>query len=358
MHVGARAMSELLQQLDDVRADTTDGAAWDLTARRRFAGERTDGLSREMIRRELASHLDALAAALEYDRPDLFERHVAWAARVAVARGAKPAALAESVEVLVQHLHERLSPQAGEHALRVVAAGLRSLETQAMPPPLAAEAAEDGRPEVARLTEALLRGDDAEAEDVLLTCLEIEEHDIARLGDRLLRPAMAEVGRLWQEGRITVAGEHLAATTVQVVLARRLGRRPAMSGARKILLACVEGNEHALGLWILADALKTAGWSAQHLGASVPAWGLVSHARSWRPDVVALSLAMPGDFLRAEPTVRALREGLGPRPPRVLLGGLAVQEFPELAARVGADLWSTSAADALAKLDAIARASA
>ena len=52
---------------------------------------------------------------------------------------------------------------------------------------------------------------------------------------------------------------------------------------RRVLLACVAGNHHAVGLRMVADAFQLAGWDVQYLGANVPTAALVRQAAEWNP---------------------------------------------------------------------------
>lgn len=120
------------------------------------------------------------------------------------------------------------------------------------------------------------------------------------LYQRVIAPAMHEIGRLWERGAITVADEHLAtALTHRVLAALRPPLPIELDGAAepipqgRVLLAAVEGEQHALGLRMAADILDDAGFHTIYLGADVPTGALRQAISSFSPDRLVLSATMP-----------------------------------------------------------------
>ena len=149
------------------------------------------------------------------------------------------------------------------------------------------------------------------------------------LYQRVITPALYEIGRLWEKGALTVADEHLATALTHRVLA---SLRPPVRGEvsageqetpreRRALLAAVEGEQHALGLRMAADVLEDAGLHTIYLGADVPTDALLQAIASLSPDLVALSATMPELAPRLEEVAVIVREAH----PRIglLVGGQA-----------------------------------
>lgn len=169
---------------------------------------------------------------------------------------------------------------------------------------------------------------------------------LAALYQRVITPAMHEVGRLWEEGALTVADERLATAVTNRVLSAvrppQLFEQPIRSDSGKptALLAVVEGEQHALGLRMVADLLEDSGYRIAYLGADVPTEALLQAVRTFSPDLLALSATMPESTRRLEEAVEAVRKeqpqlrliigGQGSRSPR--LDGEAVVEDVELLA--------------------------
>lgn len=150
-----------------------------------------------------------------------------------------------------------------------------------------------------------------------------------RLYQRVIAPAMHEIGELWAKGALTVADEHLATSLTHRVLAALRppvwvgvgsGREPERS-RRRVMLAAVEGEHHALGLRMAADVLEDAGCESIYLGADVPLDALLRALDSLAPDLLAVSATMPDLGPQLERVAAAVRRD-HPRL-KLLLGGQA-----------------------------------
>ncbi len=84
------------------------------------------------------------------------------------------------------------------------------------------------------------------------------------------------------------------------------------------------GEQHDLGLLILALLLVRRGYRVVYLGADVPVHGLLPVVEQVSADLVCLSAATPETAAGAGAVAAALR-GL-PRPPAVVVGGKGVTE--------------------------------
>jgi methanogenic corrinoid protein MtbC1 len=111
---------------------------------------------------------------------------------------------------------------------------------------------------------------------------------------------------------------------------------PAPNG-RKVLLACVAGNQHTIGLRMVADAFQLAGWDTQYLGANVPTAALVQQVVQSKPDLIGLGLSFGQQLVTVKDVIAQLGAQLGPARPPVIVGGLAVNQFDRIADMVGAD---------------------
>lgn len=176
--------------------------------------------------------------------------------------------------------------------------------------------------------------------------------DLRTLYLDVFQPALREIGRLWQENRISVADEHLATAITQMAMSRLyddLFRAGAADGP-VLVAACADRERHEVGLRMICDLLECEGWDTVFLGASVPVEDLVAMVALRQPAVVALSAATAPHLERVRETILALRAVEGPRRPVIAVGGRVFSEAPELAVRLGADLTASDAGDAARRL--------
>lgn len=126
--------------------------------------------------------------------------------------------------------------------------------------------------------------------------------DTVTLYDRVVAPVLAEVGRRWQAGELSVAQEHLLSEKLEATLRAGLRAGERAEGPL-VVLTTVEGDEHVLGMLGAALRFSSAGLRVTCLGASTPPRALGEAVRSMSPRLVGLSVTIapprPREFFRA-----------------------------------------------------------
>jgi DNA-binding transcriptional MerR regulator/methylmalonyl-CoA mutase cobalamin-binding subunit len=97
---------------------------------------------------------------------------------------------------------------------------------------------------------------------------------------RVILPAMREIGSRWREGRCDVGREHLATEVVRSWLSRQAFLAPHAFRPRPIVLASGPQDLHTLGLEAFSVILARRGWACRVLGARTPPDALVATVRS------------------------------------------------------------------------------
>lgn len=88
--------------------------------------------------------------------------------------------------------------------------------------------------------------------------------------DRLLVPALREIGDRWERGQLDVGAEHLATAAARQWVARRSGGPALRSDAAPVVLAAAPDNRHTVALEAFAMLLHCRGWPTRLLGADTP----------------------------------------------------------------------------------------
>lgn len=202
------------------------------------------------------------------------------------------------------------------------------------------------------LASLLVEGDDELAAWTLRHAL--AEAPRAAVFDGLLHDAMKLVGERWEEGRWSVAEEHLASRT----LLRSLERiAPPTSPESRIgpvaVLAGVAGEQHMIGLVCLEQVLVEHGWTVANLGADVPHEDLGRYVGRGEAALVALSASDPARLAGLAEAVAAVRSAAGERRVPIMLGG-RLADRPGIGAAVGVDWAGTSLVEGLAFASSIA----
>jgi len=175
------------------------------------------------------------------------------------------------------------------------------------------------------LKEALLAGEMERAERLFRQALRALGPEEVLLSFAV--PILQEVGRLWHEGRLGVAEEHLVSTFMRARVQELLDLLGHPAGPL-VLITTPPGERHEIGAMFTAFFLRRLGVRAVYLGPDTPLGDLQAYARRLGARAVVLS-ALVSDHLRSL-SVGCLR-GLAPL---VFLGGQGAS--PEEAARLGA----------------------
>jgi methylmalonyl-CoA mutase cobalamin-binding domain/chain len=170
--------------------------------------------------------------------------------------------------------------------------------------------------------------------------------------EAVLRPALYEIGDLWERAEIGVADEHLAAAISETVLAciGAIASAP-VDGEPRVLVCCTDGEGHALGARMVGETFAAADWSVHYLGASTPPDAIAKAVADRGVDVLALSTTMPANLPAVEATIAAVRAAAPAA--RVVVGGQAYRGDPARAEAVGADAFVPSVRGLTKKVEAL-----
>lgn len=283
-------------------------------------------------------------------------RHTAEAVSVAC-----PAVLVESLRWNVLHAEDRdryhglltavrattdahLPPAVAERARACLDAALAALPDLDPAPRTLAES----NPLAMRYLALGLEGKVAEATDLVMQEAE-NGRPVSELMLDILVPAQVAVGDLWHRGEVSIAEEHLVtATSTSIVAMLRHFTRTVARIDRRVVLATVGSELHDVGLRIVAEFFRMAGWWTLCPGSNLPVDEALRFARASTPDVIGLSA---GSLLTLRPLrlllLRLRDEDFGAELP-VVVGGFPFSRIPELARHMGADAAAASAPDAVA----------
>lgn len=146
-----------------------------------------------------------------------------------------------------------------------------------------------------------------------------ENNSVNDLYEKVIKVALYEVGKLWEQNRISVASEHLATAITegilnelfeQIISAKRVNK--------KVVLTCVENEKHQVGIKMVADVFEMNGWESYFLGTGIPDGELIRYIHEISPDILAVSLSLYFNYPILSRTLKTVRA-----------------EFPELLIIVG-----------------------
>lgn len=109
-----------------------------------------------------------------------------------------------------------------------------------------------------------------------------------RVADELA-VALHALGKLWVDGRLSIAQEHVASDALTRALSRVADSLPSRPAAPACLFACTADEDHTLGLALAELCLREAGWTAVWLGRRTPVDEVIRSVREGCVQMVALS---------------------------------------------------------------------
>lgn len=200
--------------------------------------------------------------------------------------------------------------------------------------------------DLARLREAIVVGDAAAATGETSKLLAAGTEALC-IVDEGISPAMAQVGRLFEEGEYFVPELLIAARATREVF-QLLRPVLAQTGAKPkghIVLGTVQGDLHDIGKNLVAAMLEGGGFEVTDLGVDVPPQKFVDAIREKHPEIVGLSALLTTTLPAMKTTVEAFA-GAGVRGQiKVMVGGAPVTQ--SYADSIGADAYGENAASSV-----------
>ena len=319
------ASNRFLEQLPDLKTQFGESAAVDW-------------------KDHFSERIRELSAAILVKEPALFVSRIRWSREAFRAREVSETLLRESLVCLADVLKEELPGACREVPSTYILAALKSFEL------LEDKAADlDSDDPISKLAMQyllhVLEGNSGTGIKLVVDAfdggLSIEDTYLA------LMTAQNKIGRMWHEAEINIAEEHLVTATTKramAVLAFKGQRQPA--NGRTVVAAAVKGNVHDIGVRAVSDFFELAGWRAVCLGGDLPAMEIAQAIEYFEASILLLSAALSTQLKAVRDTVAAVRE-LHPNC-KIMVGGTALGDTPEIYRQLGADAFAASPTDAVA----------
>ena len=175
------------------------------------------------------------------------------------------------------------------------------------------------------------------------------------LQDSLI-PAMAEVGRLFEEGEYFVPEMLIAARAMKAGLAllRPLLVAADVKPAGKVAAGTVKGDLHDIGKNLVCMMLEGAGFEIVDLGVDVPPEKFIDAVVNQGVDIVAMSALLTTTMPNMKTTLEAIKAAGVRDKVKVMVGGAPVTDA--YAKEIGADGYAADASRAVTLAKALVAA--
>lgn len=285
---------------------------------------------------DVRHHIEFLAAAIETGSVAAFCEYARWCRRLLGGIGIAPHLLAEHLLQIADSLAAKLPSGCGKTIDAFTRCAVKAcLET----PDDESLAPADSRLAGARsvFVQAILMARRREALAIAREALR-EGHATMDVYTHVFQDALYEIGHRWQVGQITVAQEHMATATVQYVIAQIYSELPLAANSRgRAVVTGVQGEFHQVGANIVADMLEADGWNVQFLGTNMPHSAIVAAVSGGEIKLLGISATMLFNLPHVRALVLEVREKLGDRAPRIVVGGGAFRRCDGFCAELGVE---------------------
>lgn len=296
----------------------------------------------------LTQRVIELAAAVAAGEPKLFIARLTWSRKAFLAHDRSVDDLTLSLDVLREVLLENLPDDVSEDcttyidkALEIFDGESDGLDDSFLDPSVKQDKI------ALQYLQLVLEGNVA---DAIAKVTKAAQNGMDAVGvyRDVLMPAQREIGRLWHLGDVTVAEEHLVTFATQRSMAILANSAPDVAGNGKtVITAAVAGNVHDIGLRAVADLYQLAGWRSIFLGSDVPMRDLPAMLTFFEADLLLLGATLSTQIQKVAETIQVIRDRCE-RDVKIIVGGAAFDEAPQLWRRMNSDGYAESIDGAVA----------
>jgi len=142
-------------------------------------------------------------------------------------------------------------------------------------------------------------------------------------------PLLNTIGELWMSGELQIFQEHFLSQQLIRFLGTEIGKTQKIAEKPLVLLATLPGEEHTLGLLMVAAMLSSQGIAAINLGGEVPMDQIGEAVQQFHADAVGVTFSGAYQYKNIRPHLLELRN-LIPAEVEIWTGGEGVRRLRKL----------------------------
>jgi methanogenic corrinoid protein MtbC1 len=188
--------------------------------------------------------------------------------------------------------------------------------------------------------------------ELVTSKLSNNEVDIVTLYEEILAPSLRESFCQNKQRQICIWEEHLRTSIVRTVIEccypyvvrERDDRYRSSPHQGEVIVACPTEELHEIGARMVADFFTLCGFDSMFIGANTPQLEILGAIEYIKPRYVAISVSNHYNLIATRKLVQKIRELRGSSGAgfRIIVGGYAFKQNPEIDMRMGADLLLTT----------------
>ena len=140
--------------------------------------------------------------------------------------------------------------------------------------------------------------------------------------EKILRPAMYDIGGLWRDGKLDVGSEHVASNTVTRLIESMNTKIKPKAKAKTILICTPDGEYHIIPCLMIETYLRLRGYNVINLSPSIPTKSLTNHVDKEKPDLVLVSITLDEHMKSGMQLIKNIKKLKIP----IIVGGQALKD--------------------------------
>ncbi len=298
----------------------------------------------EVCKKDIGYHLNYLCQALSCDSLPLFLDYVNWATVMLAERGVHASDFVKNLESMIKVFRQRLLGALGTDAISYIKQAIRIVKEDRAKAETFISPGNKYYNLAKNYLDAILEGEKEKASYLISEAIKGE----ARLEDIYLyvfQPGQYELGRLWQTRKIDVATEHYGTAITHSIMAQLYPR--ILSSEKmglRFLGACINGEQHEIGIRMLTDLLELKGWDTYYLGSNTPPGSIIKKIKEREIDLAGISATMTYNLSNVEDLIKKIRSEAGDV--KIMVGGYPFRVDENLWKAIGADGYGRDAGQA------------
>ena len=295
---------------------------------------------------DIGYHIDNLASSIVLNKTEMFTKYILWTMSVLETRGVPTSVLKITLESMKDFFSTKFDLELRSKTNFYINKAISALEVPYEEPKSFLHLPGDLEKIAKKYLDYLLRGSSKKAKKLINTVIE-EGMSITEVFDEILAKVQYEIGRLWQTNQISVAREHLATQiSKSIVMELKYRFEIPESKNKKILATTIPGERHDLGIQMLAQKFELEGWKVYFLGSDTPIEDIINMINDFEIDILALSVSLLSLLSTLRTYIRKIRDSMVKKI-KIIVGGKALNEFPNIGKELGADGYAQTVSNAI-----------
>jgi methanogenic corrinoid protein MtbC1 len=287
---------------------------------------------------DIINHLLYLKQAAELSSPETYREYISWNKTLFKNLNISDHGLLAALKVINLHLSEE--PNMQEILSQII------IDYEDIPlhnPPESSDKNLEEHSE--RYLNYLLSGEREKAFNLILD-LHAKGLSLQTIYIEILQAVQYQVGYLWHTNKVSVAQEHYITQATRLLMTKLYHQNiRASKNKGKILATCAPGEQHDMGLRMVADLLELDGWNVSYLGPNTPEVSIIDYIKDEKPDLVAISVTIPTHIEATKQLIMKIKQEYNQI--KIITGGYSFIHKRDLWQQIESDGFAENAVDAI-----------